>query len=208
MAKYTFVTVSGVFEDETETVDILSRRDVERIAGTVAESALSSVEARLSRGLDRTSKMAAEAKKEAGAAKKAASAAEKGTESMAQRLAGEAGKTFRNVVEESLAPVFQTGLPEALNALKSIQKEHKALRAALAKLRKDLAATEKRLVGLEEENKRLREATGTPATEAAEEETEVSARKVPARKKKAVQACSVTPAKAGKSRTRKKDGGK
>ena len=99
MAKHTFVTESHLTGDDKKTVEILSRTDVTTIAAETAEEAVSDLLRKLSsqeRKLVKASEQAAEAAKDAAAARK-----------KVERLVETARETFRDVIEELLAPHYR-----------------------------------------------------------------------------------------------------
>lgn len=145
MSQYTFVTKTHAFGgNEKATVDILSRRDVERIADAVAGNAVQSMEERLSRHIEGTGRTALEAKDGANEARMDAKAALEEARSTAERLAGSARDTFRGIVAESLMPVLESGLGQVLDKQEEIQRDHKVLQDANAGFRLELAAAGER----------------------------------------------------------------
>ena len=99
MARHTFVTESHAFGDEKKTVEILSRSEVEDIAAEAAKGANSSL----------IRKLAAQDRKLASAAEQAAAAAKDAAEAKEEvkRLVETARETFREVIEEMLAPHYR-----------------------------------------------------------------------------------------------------
>ena len=99
MAKHTFVTESHAWGDEKKTVEILSRAEVATIAAKAAEESASDLLRKLSsqeRKLVKASEQAAAAFKDAAVARKAV-----------ERLVETARATFRDVIEELLAPHYR-----------------------------------------------------------------------------------------------------
>ena len=99
MAKHTFVTESHAWGDEKKTVEILSRAEVATIAAKAAEESVSDLLRKLSsqeRKLIKASEQAAVAFKDAAAARKAV-----------ERLVETARETFRDIIEELLAPHYR-----------------------------------------------------------------------------------------------------
>ena len=100
MAKHTFVTESHWHKkDDTKTVEILSRAEVATIATKTAEESVSDLLRKLSsqeRKLVKASEQAAAAVKDAAAARKTV-----------ERLVETARETFRDVIEELLAPHYR-----------------------------------------------------------------------------------------------------
>ena len=99
MARYTFVTESHWGGDEKKTVEILSRPEVDDIAAEATKAANSGLARRIS-SLDR--KLAKAAEQVAAAGKDATAAKEK-----VKRLVETARETFREVIEEMLAPHYR-----------------------------------------------------------------------------------------------------
>ena len=99
MSKHTFVTESHAWGDEKKTVEVLSRAEVATIAAEAAEESASDLLRKLSsqeRKLVMASEQAAAAFKDAAAARKTV-----------ERLVETARETFRDVIEELLAPHYR-----------------------------------------------------------------------------------------------------
>ena len=129
MARYTFVTESHWGGDEKKTVEILSRLEVEDIAAEAAKAANSGLARRIS-SLDR--KLTKAAEQVAAAAKDAMAAKEE-----VKRLVETARETFREVIEEMLAPHYRLlaqhlGIEEA--ELECGGKESTRTRSAVSKM--------------------------------------------------------------------------
>ena len=99
MAKHTFVTESHAWGDEKKTVEILSRTDVADIATKAMEDCSSDFSRKL---LAQERKLAKAAEQATDAFKDASSARE-----MAEKLVETARETFRDVIEELLAPHYR-----------------------------------------------------------------------------------------------------
>lgn len=167
MTQYTFVTESHLGGDEKSTVDILSRRDVERIADAAAGNALQPLEERLSRRIERIGKAASEAKEGADEARMGAKAALDEARSTAERIAGSARDTFRSIVAESLMPILESALGQVLDKQKEIQRDHKSLQNTTAEFRLELAAAGERGDVLDRKISDLRTALEALRTDAA-----------------------------------------
>lgn len=161
MGKYTFVTESHLSGDDKQTVEILSRRDVEEIADKSAEQAFDLLRREFEQERDRLSKRIERAAKTVGEAKQAAEEAQITAETKTNRLVEESGDVFRGIVEDSLRPLLDSGLKQVLDNQKNIQKEHKSLLGDITSLRVDCdaarQAAETHLRDLAEENQRLRD---------------------------------------------------
>lgn len=161
MAKYTFVTESHLSGDDKQEVEILSRRDVEKIAEKSTEQGFGLLRREWESERDRLSKRIDRAAQTANEAERVATEAQKTAETTGNRLVEESGNVFREIVGKSLQPILDSGLKQVLDTQKNIQEGHKTLKGDVRGLRADFdaarQAAETHLSDLTEENQRLRD---------------------------------------------------